>query len=177
MKATVEAETKGNFANSILAWTFSAEGRLGLFSCQRPAQYRLHRGGWLLLLCDFKPAASIAQILDNPKKKKSMADADMSVMSASDLTSIGFDSTVDADAAEIISEPPGRGVAGGGGAQGGAERRVNGGAGGGGVGIICSRIFFCVFGSVHTGVAVVAAFSRFGPISSHDLRPKHRTPK
>ena len=62
----------------------------------------------------------------------SMADADMSVMSASDLTSIGFDSTVDADAAEIISEPPGRGVAGGGGAQGGADRSVNGGAGGGG---------------------------------------------
>jgi hypothetical protein len=56
-----------------------------------------------------------------------MADADMSVMSASDLTSIGFDSTVDADAAEIISEPHGRGA-------GGADRRVNGGAGGGGGG-------------------------------------------
>jgi hypothetical protein len=61
----------------------------------------------------------------------SMADADMSVMSASDLTSIGFDSTVDCDAADIIAETP---VRGGGGARGGANRRSDGDAGSGGDG-------------------------------------------
>ena len=72
----------------------------------------------------------------------------MSVMSASDLTSIGFDSTADADAAEIISEPPGRGF--GGGTQGGADRRVNGGAeGGGGGGAAAGAVKDLLSGMLH----------------------------
>ncbi len=67
----------------------------------------------------------------SPNSAMSMADADMSVMSASDLTSIGFDSTVDCDTADIIAETP---VRGGGGARGGANRRADGDAGNGGGG-------------------------------------------
>ena len=68
----------------------------------------------------------------------SMADADMSVMSASDLTSIGFDSTVDCDTDAMLETPvrnPDRhrdaasNMGGGGGKGGGGEGGLSSGAG------------------------------------------------